>query len=55
MEAMIQKQMDVLNASFSGTTAADAADTPFRFTLDRVNWVVNPSGTPSRPGRPSGT
>jgi pregnancy-associated plasma protein-A len=51
MEAMIQKQMDVLNASFSGTTATGAADTPFRFTLDRVNWVVNSEWYTVTPGK----
>ena len=31
---MIAAQMTVLNDSFSGATAPDAADTPFRFALD---------------------
>ena len=31
MESMIGDQMEVLNASFSGATAPNAADTPFRF------------------------
>jgi hypothetical protein len=39
MQTMIEDQMRVLNDSFSGTTAADAADTPFRFELDPINWV----------------
>ena len=51
MEAMIKNQMDVLNASFSGTTASEAADTPFRFALERVNWVVNSEWYTVTPGK----
>ena len=40
-ETMIQAQMDVLNASFSGKTAPDASDTPFRFELTDIDFVVN--------------
>lgn len=39
MQTMIEDQMQVLNDSFSGKTAANAADTPFRFELDPINWV----------------
>lgn len=39
MQTMIEAQMQVLNDSFSGETAANAADTPFRFELDPINWV----------------
>ena len=40
-ETMIQAQMDVLNASFSGATSPDASDTPFRFELTDIDFVVN--------------
>jgi hypothetical protein len=40
-EALIAAQMQVLNDSFGGTTAADAADTPFRFELQEITWTVN--------------
>ena len=39
MQTMIEDQMAVLNAAYSGQTAADAADTPFRFELDPIDWV----------------
>lgn len=39
MQTMIEDQMQVLNDSFSGKTAANAADTPFRFELQPINWV----------------
>lgn len=39
--SMINAQLQVLNDSYAGTTAPDAADTPFRFTLDKVTWSVN--------------
>ncbi len=52
MEKMIQDQMAVLNASFSGTTAADAADTPFRFSLESINWVEEqPAWAQVTPGK----
>ena len=41
MQGLIAAQMDVLNDSFSGQTAPNAADTPFRFELADINWVVN--------------
>jgi hypothetical protein len=40
-QSMISAQMKVLNDSYSGATAADAADTPFRFALTKVTWSVN--------------
>ena len=40
-EQMIRDQMDVLNDSFSGATAPDASDTPFRFQLKDIDFVVN--------------
>ncbi len=54
-QKMITDQMRVLNASFSGTTdagqGADAADTPFRFELTKVNWVVNAEWYEVVPGK----
>jgi hypothetical protein len=41
---LINNQMDVLNASFSGATGG--VDTGFRFTLTQVNRVVNPDWYP---------
>jgi pregnancy-associated plasma protein-A len=40
-EAMIADQIDVLNASFSGQTGPGAADTPFRFVLQKTTWTEN--------------
>ncbi|MDF2092879.1 zinc metalloprotease [Knoellia sp. 3-2P3] len=51
MTTMINDQMDVLNAAFSGQTAAAAADTPFRFSLAKINWVVDPSWYTVVPGK----
>ncbi|GAB3447827.1 zinc metalloprotease [Phycicoccus ginsengisoli] len=42
-QSLISAQMKVLNDSYSGATAADAADTPFRFSLSKVTWSVNPA------------
>ena len=50
-ETMIEDQMDVLNAAFSGATASDAADTPFRFELAEINWVVNDAWYDVVPGK----
>jgi hypothetical protein len=51
MTTMINDQMDVLNAAFSGQTAPDASDTPFRFSLAKVNWVVDPNWYTVVPGK----
>ena len=40
-ESLIRAQMTVLNDSYGGRTAPDAANTPFRFTLSKVTWSVN--------------
>lgn len=40
---MIEDQVEVLNDAFSGATAPDAADTPFRFDLTKTTWTVNPA------------
>lgn len=50
-ETLIAAQMKVLNDSYSGATAADAADTPFRFALSKVTWSVNPSWYTVVPGK----
>lgn len=54
MQRMIEAQMKVLNDAFSGATAADAADTPFRFELDLeqdLNWVVDADWYNVTPGK----
>jgi hypothetical protein len=51
MEGMIAAQMDVLNQSFAGTTAPDAADTPFRFALAKTTYTVNAEWYTVTPGR----
>jgi hypothetical protein len=51
METMIEAQMTVLNDSYSGATASDAADTPFRFELAKINWVVNDAWYDVVPGK----
>ncbi|MGA8987768.1 zinc metalloprotease [Aeromicrobium sp.] len=48
---MISAQMKVLNDSFSGQTAADAADSPFRFGLSDITWTVNPAWYTVTPGK----
>jgi hypothetical protein len=50
-ERLIDAQMDVLNDSFAGTTAPDAADTPFRFELTRTTFTANPEWYTVTPGR----
>ena len=52
-EAMIADQMTVLNEAFSGATAPDAADTPFRFALaeDDLNFVVDEDWYGVTPGK----
>ena len=51
MNTMIAAQMKVLNDSFSGSTAADAANTPFRFDLTKTTWTVNPVWNTVTPGK----
>lgn len=50
-ESLIAAQMRVLNDSFSGKTASDAADTPFRFDLVSTTWTVNPDWYTVVPGK----
>jgi predicted Zn-dependent protease len=51
MTTLIQDQMTVLNDSFSGKTSSNAADTPFRFNLTDINWVVNDEWYTVTPGK----
>jgi hypothetical protein len=48
---MVTDQMDVLNDSFSGQTAAGAADSPFRFSLSKITWTVNADWYTVVPGK----
>jgi Pregnancy-associated plasma protein-A len=48
---LVEDQMDVLNDSFAGTTAPDAADTAFRFDLTDVNYVTNDRWVNVAPGK----
>jgi hypothetical protein len=50
-EGLIAAQMEVLNDSFSGVTASDAADTPFRFDLTGITWTVNAEWYTVVPGK----
>lgn len=40
-ERLISAQLKVLNDSYAGRTAPGAADTPFRFALDHIDYTVN--------------
>jgi len=51
MEGLVAAQMDVLNQSFAGTTAPDAANTPFRFDLTKTTYTVNTAWYTVTPGR----
>ncbi len=48
---MIDAQMKVLNDSFSGLTGPGAADTPFRFVLQKTTWTVNAEWYTVVPGK----
>ena len=50
-QTMIENQIEVLNDSYAGRTAPDAADTPFRFELSKINWVVNDAWYDVVPGK----
>ncbi len=39
--------MTVLNDSLAGRTAPGASDTPFRFSLLRTTWTVDPTSQDS--------
>lgn len=51
MTTMIAAQMTVLNDSFAGRTAPDAADSPFRFDLVKTTWTVNAQWYVVTPGK----
>ncbi|MET7467304.1 zinc metalloprotease [Micromonospora sp. NPDC005686] len=48
---LISAQMTVLNDSFAGRTAADASNTPFRFSLVDTTWTVNSAWYTVVPGK----
>ncbi|MCY7396513.1 MAG: zinc metalloprotease [Nocardioides sp.] len=48
---MIDAQMKVLNAAFSGTTAPDASNSPFRFTLADTTYTNNAAWSTLAPGK----
>ncbi|KRE62419.1 peptidase [Nostocoides sp. Soil756] len=50
-ETLIDNQMKVLNDSYSGATAPDAADTPFRFERVDTTWTTNPAWYTVVPGK----
>ena len=50
-EAQIEAQVDVLNESYAGLTAPDAADTPFRFDLTSIDYTVDPAWANVAPGK----
>ena len=51
MQGMISAQMQVLNDSYAGRTAPDAADSPFRFNLTGTTYTVNKSWYTVVPGK----
>ncbi len=50
-EQQISDQIDVLNESYAGETADDAADTPFRFDLTDTTYTVNEQWADVAPGK----
>jgi Pregnancy-associated plasma protein-A len=42
-EQQVTRQINVLNRAYGGRSAEDAVDTPFRFALENVRFVVNAS------------
>jgi len=48
---MINAQTKVLNDSYSGKTGPGAADSPFRFSLDKITWTANPAWYTVVPGK----
>lgn len=52
LQTMVDAQVDVLNAAYSGATGnALAADTPFRFDLTETNFVTNQAWANVAPGK----
>ncbi len=50
-ETLISNQMTVLNDSYAARTAADAADTPFRFALATTTYTVDQAWSTVPAGR----
>ncbi|PWR10482.1 zinc metalloprotease [Micromonospora acroterricola] len=50
-KTLIAAQMTVLNDSFAGRTAANASNTPFRFSLVDTTWTVNSAWYTVEPGK----
>jgi hypothetical protein len=50
-ESMIAAQMKVLNDSYSGQTAPNAANSPFRFDLTHITYTVNAEWYKVVPGK----
>jgi hypothetical protein len=50
-ERLIAAQMTVLNDSYGGKTAPDAADSPFRFSLAKIDYTVNAQWYTVSPGK----
>jgi hypothetical protein len=50
-ETMIAAQMKVLNDSYGGLTAPDAANSPFRFLLAKITYTVNAEWYTVTPGK----
>jgi hypothetical protein len=48
---MIGDQLTVLNDAYSGATAPDAANSPFRFSLSEITWTVNQRWATVTPGK----
>jgi Pregnancy-associated plasma protein-A len=51
LTTMVNDQVQVLNDAYSGATAADAADTPFRFDLTATNFVTSAAWANVAPGK----
>jgi hypothetical protein len=50
-QTLITAQMTVLNDSYAGRTAPDAADSPFRFDLTKITYTVNEAWYHVTPGK----
>ena len=50
-DSLIAAQMTVLNDSYAGRTAPDAADSPFRFDLTKTTYTVNAEWYKVVPGK----
>ena len=52
LTTMVADQVEVLNDAYSGATAPDAADTPFRFDLVSTDFVTSAAWANVAPGKP---